>query len=1395
MSCLPSVFASLRHLCLQDGTDQEPGADVLRGRSLRLGLAAAMMTALAVGAVAQAPLLTFPATSVGTPSAEVTVAVSFQTAGEVVVVKVLTLGAPGLDFAAGTGASCINAEKTAGQTCPQSLAFTPSAPGLRMGAVVLVGDNGKILGTTYISGIGQGGLGVMVPGNTLSVAGSYRAWTSTKDGILATAANLWEPQSMAFDGAGNMYVADTLHNKIRVVAPPASGATAGIITTFAGTGDAGFSGDGGQAKLAALNGPSGVAIDGAGNVYVADTGNNRIRKITPAGIITTLAGNGVPDFAGDTQPADGVNTELNNPYGLTIDYAGNLYIADTNNQRVRRIDAATGVITTVAGNGIPSGNGDGYGTYTGDGGPASAAGLSLPYAVAFDGSGNMFIPDSANNCIRRVDASTGIITTVAGTGGKSGYKGDGGAATAALLDVPSGVAVDAAGNLYIADTQNSAIRKVNSLTGKISSLIVNGLGSALPLPGTGSLGPVAVYAPIGLFLDGKGNLYFADRYNMLVREVVGNAGVLNFTATSVFLGQQSTTPLVQTVENDGNAPFTLTALTADPNAAIDPNTTTCNLTDALTLNATCNIGVFFAPSTSVVIPAGQSKFQVLGNVDAESATPNSPLDVIAVGNAAPTNATTVTVTSSPANPYYGQNITLKATVDSGSATPTGTVAFTIDGTATVPASINVSAAGNNTAIATYSTTAPLSVGIHAIDATFAAAKNTNFLPSDGTLNVEVDAGTSTALTSSVNGNTTTLGTSVTFTAKVIASGGVTPDGTVTFNDGSTVLGGPVAIDASGLATFTTGSLAVGPHSITASFSGDPANYILPSRSGVLSLDVQGASNITLGSSPNPSVYGDAVTFTVTVTSTSGTAATGTVTFLDGTTSIGAAALAGNPATASFTTAALTAGSHAINATYPGDQNNGSSYASIAQVVNLVGTTTSVTATPNPGIAGQAVTLVATVKANSGTRVPTGTITFTDAATSLGSAKVAANGTASIAVSGLTPGPHAIAAAYSGDANDAPSPSNNLALEVNLATTAVAVTSSGSPATVLNPITFTASVTGNGGTPEGSVVFSVDGVAGSSLPLVAGKASYTNSTLGVGSHVVAASYSGDTNDSASSSSGFTQVIQAIATSTSIATASTGGTTPQTLLVATVAAAGTGPVPTGTVLFKDDSKTIGTATLDGNGAATLLPDLAPATYNIHAEYSGDAIHSTSTSGAVKVTGTPVGFGMTVDPSTVTLSSSQNTTVTVTFSSNNGYADTLGLGCGTLPMGVSCNFANLSIPLKAGGTATVKLTLDTNAPLGGGATAMNSASRTGGFSLAGLFLPAGLLFGWVGWRFRKRNAVFFTALLALGLGAAAMVTGCGGFSQKSARPGTYTIQVNAVGTSSNIAHYQTVTLTITH
>ena len=319
-----------------------------------------------------------------------------------------------------------------------------------------------------------------------------------ESGGLAVETRLRSPQDVTVDAAGNLYIAEYSNHRIRRVD------SSGMISTFAGTGERGFSGDGGPAVEARLGEPKGVAVDAAGNLFFVDGGNRRIRKVDSSGTISTFAGTGESGFGGDGGPA--VEAKLNFPADVTVDAAGNLFIADRNNLRIRKVDSS-GIITTIAGVGFGRSS-------DGEGGPAVEAYLFGPDAVAVDAAGNLFFTETGNHRVRRVDLS-GIITTIAGTG-ESGFDGDGSPATAARFKRPRDLAVDGAGSLYIADTDNHLIRKVDS-SGTIST--VAGTGES-GFDGDG--GPAVdahLTGPRGVAVDAAGNLFIADSSNHRIRKV------------------------------------------------------------------------------------------------------------------------------------------------------------------------------------------------------------------------------------------------------------------------------------------------------------------------------------------------------------------------------------------------------------------------------------------------------------------------------------------------------------------------------------------------------------------------------------------------------------------------------------------------------------------------------------------------------------------------------------------------------------------------------------------------------------------------------------------------------------------------------------------------------------
>jgi DNA-binding beta-propeller fold protein YncE len=322
------------------------------------------------------------------------------------------------------------------------------------------------------------------------------------DGGPAQAALLNGPFDVAFDSAGNLFFSDTFNHRIRRV-----DARSGVITTVAGNGEAGHGGDGGPAVRASLNEPYGIAIDRAGNIFVADRLNRRIRRIDAAnGSITTLAGTGEAAYSGDGGPA--ARAGLGEPNGLALDAdQRHLYIADVADHRVRIVDLSSGTIATFAGTGQPE--------HGGDGGPAAEAGIFGARAVKLGPDGTVYILERQGSSLRAVGAATGIITTIAGTTGR-GYSGDGGPALAAVFDAPKEMAIDPDGSLLIVDTENHAIRRIDRGTGVVTTIAGGRHGTG------GDGGPAAAAGldrPHGAVVGPDGAIYIGDTNNHRIRKV------------------------------------------------------------------------------------------------------------------------------------------------------------------------------------------------------------------------------------------------------------------------------------------------------------------------------------------------------------------------------------------------------------------------------------------------------------------------------------------------------------------------------------------------------------------------------------------------------------------------------------------------------------------------------------------------------------------------------------------------------------------------------------------------------------------------------------------------------------------------------------------------------------
>jgi hypothetical protein len=481
------------------------------------------------------------------------------------------------------------------------------------------------------------------------------------DGGVATQAELYLPWGVAADTGGNLFIADSGNNVIREVI-----ATTNIISTVAGNGGYGYAGDGGPALSATFASPAGVATDSTGNLFIVDNQNDVIRKVAAGtAIITTVAGNGTAGYSGDGGLA--TQAQLNLPYGAAVDLAGNVFIADTSNHRIRKLTASTGVITTVAGDGVSG--------YSGDGGLATQATLTLPHGIFVDSSGNLFIADSGNNAVRKVTASTGVITTVAGNG-TAGYSGDGGSATQANLNFPTSAFVDAAGNLIIADSINKVIRAVSASSGNISTVAGNGTAGYAGDGGPATLGEFA--SPQGLAFDSAGHVFVADSTSERVRELTPTVTPLTVTTANLPAGAVGTGYSQTLQAAGGTAPYTWSmatgnlpgglSLTAATGVISGTPTTagtssfTVKVTDAKGLSATATLGILVVSQLTVTttsLPIG-----VTGTTYSQA--------LQATGGAAP-----YTWSIASGNLPGGLSLTPGTGVISGTPTTAGTSNFTV----------------------------------------------------------------------------------------------------------------------------------------------------------------------------------------------------------------------------------------------------------------------------------------------------------------------------------------------------------------------------------------------------------------------------------------------------------------------------------------------------------------------------------------------------------------------------------------------------------------------------------------------------------------------------------------------------------------------------------------------
>ena len=1041
---------------------------------------------------------------------------------------------------------------------------------------------------------------------TMSSLPTSMIYTVAGDGILgytgdygsAIAANLYYPGGTAVDSAGNLYIADTENSCIRKV-----NAATGVITTVAGTGYSGYTGDNGPATSAELYYPESVAVDGAGNLYIADMVYSVIRRVDAnTGIITTFAGNGTLGY-------------LYNPYGVAVDGAGNVYIADSFDAVVEEVPANSGTMTVIAGNG----NYD----YKGDNGPATAAALMNPTGVAVDSAGNVYIADSDANVIRRVASGTGIITTVAGNGvgafsGVPSYTGDGGPATSAELFYPESVAVDGAGNLYIADTANSVIRVVSAKTQIITTVAGNGIdcwgGDGGPATSAG------VCYPAGVTVDSAGILYIADTSSNVVRKVLAS-GLPPVVPTappafSIGSGSYSSAQVVTLSDSTPGAAIYITLDGTSPTSASYIYNGPVNVTGTVTLKAIA-IAPGYLPSAAVsatytftIRPAlvistiagtGINGMKGAGG-PATSAQIGDPYGLArdGAGNLYFTDYIDMVVWRVDAKTGI---ITIVA--GNGAGANTGIGGYSGDGGPATSAELNTPMglamdAGGNLYIADY-----MNHRIRRVDATtgiittYAGTGQPGY-SGNGGLATAAKLNYPQGVLFDAAGNLLIADTSNRVVRKVDSTTGiitnVVGNHTNSFNgDGglatSSGLSSPaqLAFDGAGnlyieggnrirKVTAATGILTTVAGNGIAGLSGDggPAiNAEIMPRSIV----VDGSGNILFGN-----IYG-----AIRMVSPAGI-----ITSVVGNGYCSYSGDGGDPGVAGVCAPHAMVFDGAGNMYFEDSDNH---------VIRMVG--------PPPALITPVITWPTPAAIVYGTALST---TQLDATTT-----VAGNFVYN-PQAGTVPnaGQQTLSVTFTpADATKYATATATTTLQVNQATPTDLLTTSASKAVPGSPVTLTATLTGAGVAPTGTVTFLNGTTSLGTGTLANGVATLTLTTLSVGSYNIAASYPGDSNYLAVTSSPVGVTVSNNPPPTVQLAVSANPVTYGTSVTFTLTATGNKSIPTGTATFFDGTTQIGTGPLDGTGAASYsTATLAAGTHTITANYPGDSSYGSVTSSSVSL-----------------------------------------------------------------------------------------------------------------------------------------------------------------------------------